>query len=87
MRIIGVTALATTLTHPLLWFVLPDLLSGLDYTQYLVLGELGVILVEGVVLYKGLKGLSFPTALVISAVMNAGSYLIGGIVLYSDTIQ
>jgi len=69
--------LANALSLPYLWFVLPSFLGA---TYYLPLGELMVIVLEGVILNQLVRtrpGIS----LVLSAVMNIVSFFVGWWVL------
>ncbi|MFA4824309.1 MAG: hypothetical protein WC593_04040 [Methanoregula sp.] len=77
IRIIFTGILATALTLPYLWFVLPAYIGA---THYLLIGELFVIAVESVILNQILRirpGLSIA----LSAVMNAASFIVGWWVL------
>jgi len=72
-RILGSGLLASALTLPYLWFLLPSLLTT---TSGIYLGEVLVFLVEAL-LYRWLLGLSYPKALLLSFTVNALSFLIG----------
>lgn len=74
-RILGVAALATTLTHPLLWLAFSGSVP-LNW-QNIALGESGVVLVEAGVLCKGLPGVSYSQAFFVSLLMNTVSVFIG----------
>jgi len=72
-QIIFTGILASALTLPYLWFVLPQYIGA---TYYLLMGELFVIAVESVILNQILRtrpGLSIA----LSAVMNAASFVVG----------
>lgn len=69
--------LASVLTLPYFWFILPFYIS--DRITYIVLGELGVIIIETFIYFKILK-LNFKQALFVSLIANLVSTLIGLIV-------
>jgi hypothetical protein len=69
--------LATALTLPILWFVVPGLLT--DWGR-ITGAELLVVGVEGL-LYAGLLGVALPQALVLSLVANTASFAAGLVVL------
>jgi hypothetical protein len=73
-RIAGAGILASALTLPYLWFVLPAL--ALPRGLYAMLGEVLVVLVEAL-LYRMMLGLKFADALLISAIANAASAAAG----------
>ena len=66
--------LGTTMTHPLLWFLWPHVVS--DYWLYIVSGEVGVVLLETVV-YRALVRIDWGRAFGVAALVNAASYLLG----------
>ena len=74
-KLIGLVFCASTITHPILWFVLYpwSLELELPYNSFLLIGEGYVWLVEGL-LYKVGK-LPFPFLL--SLMLNASSYILG----------
>ncbi len=78
---------ATTLTHPLLWFVLPMYIQhwGLSYTHYVLLGELLVWFSEALWYYIVIDKLQrrFILALLLSLLLNSASYFLDP---YLDTI-
>ncbi len=69
--------LGTAMTHPLLWFVWPRVVS--DYWLYIVTGEAGVVLLETVV-YRTLIGIGWRRAFGVAALVNAASYLLGTLI-------
>ena len=71
------SVLATTLTHPLLWFAWRPLID--DYTTYVVSGEALVFVAEAVV-YRQVT--TWRRALLVSAVANAASWGLGWLLLY-----
>ena len=72
--IIFVGILASVLTLPYLWFVLPAFVS--NRTLYIILGETLVILVEAIIYYKLLK-LKPLDAFIISLIANIVSIILG----------
>jgi hypothetical protein len=66
--------LASTLTLPYLWFVLPQFIS--DYALFLIVGELSVALVEAVLYFFVLR-VSAKKALFLSFTCNLISFLLG----------
>lgn len=72
-RILGVGLLASALTLPYLWFLLPSILTT---ASGIYLGEILVFLVEAL-LYRWLLGMSYPKALLLSFIVNAISFLLG----------
>lgn len=72
-RILGAGLLASGLTLPYLWFLLPSILTT---ATGIYLGEVLVFLVEAL-LYRWLLGLSYPKALLLSFTANAASFLLG----------
>ncbi len=75
-KAIFVAILATALTIPYLWFVLP---KYIDYPFCVIFGEIGVFLVEALIYWKLLPA-SFKKALLISFIANLFSLIIGLIV-------
>jgi hypothetical protein len=72
-RILLSGLLASALTLPYLWFLLPSILAT---ASGIYLGEVLVFLVEAL-LYRWLLGLSYPKALILSFTANAVSFLLG----------
>lgn len=62
---------------PYLWFVFPLFISAYNY---ILIGEILVVLIESVILLKVLK-INLKNALILSLITNILSYLIGMIVL------
>jgi len=73
-RVIFAGVLATILTLPYLWFVLPIILH--NKTAYHLWGELSVVFVESLIYYFILNT-DFKKLLILSLLCNAGSYLLG----------
>jgi len=73
--------LASAITHPPLWFVLPKLCKqwGLNYEAYVTIGESLVVLIEAIWYRATLQPLAgrLGLALLLSAALNAASYLVG----------
>lgn len=72
--IIFVGILASSLTLPYLWFVLPVFVP--DRITYLVLGESVVVIVEAIIYFKLLK-LKLLDAFIMSLIANASSVILG----------
>ena len=74
-------AAGSIVTHPLLWFVWPQLIS--NYTVYIVSGELIIALVESVSFWLIARPIKMKTAVAASFIANAisygGGYLLGDI--------
>ncbi len=74
LQIIFVSALASILTLPYLWFILPAFIS--NRRCYIFFGELAVFLAEAVI-YKQFFKIRSKEALVLSLAANAGSFFLG----------
>jgi hypothetical protein len=75
-RVVLAAALATGLSHPLLWFVLARALPG-PFLVRVLAGETAVIALEALVYLAALRPLRPGHALAVSATLNAASYLVG----------
>jgi len=64
-------------SFPYLWFVFPLFISS---HNYILIGEILVVLIESVILLKALK-INFKNAFILSLIANLASYLAGIIVL------
>ena len=73
LNILVTGLIASTLTLPYLWFILPLYLGGLSYA---IVGEILVALVESVLIMFLLK-VRYRIALLLSVVVNALSFLLG----------
>jgi hypothetical protein len=73
-QILFVGILASALTLPYLWFVLPSFIS--NRTFYMVLGESLVILTEAIIYFKLLK-LKLSDAFIVSLIANIASIILG----------
>ena len=73
--------IATSITHPILWYVLPYYIYewGLSYHVYILIGELFVWLTEALWYYLVIESIQkrYILALCLSLVLNAASYFIG----------
>ena len=76
IRLIVIGTIASLLTLPYLWFVLPAYLHGLSY---FIIGESGVVLVEALILII-LLNLRIHHAFITSCIMNIASFGIGLII-------
>lgn len=72
--IISVSILASVLTLPYLWFVLPTFVS--NRTLYVILGETLVVLVETIIYYKVLR-LKLLDSFIVSLIANIASVILG----------
>ena len=72
--IIFAGVVASALTLPYFWFILPFYIS--DRTAYIICGEFAIIVIEAFIYFKILK-LNFKQALFVSLVANLVSTLIG----------
>lgn len=79
-QIIFVGAIASALTLPYLWFVLP--LWLVNRNAYIFGGEFLVIFVEAVIYYK-LLNLKLSEAIIVSLVANLMSVLLGFAIAFS----
>ena len=66
-------AAGTCLTHPLLWFVWPRVVSG-DYSLYVISGELLVSVVEAGLFFALARPVRLSRAVAASFIANAVSY-------------
>lgn len=72
-KLIFIGFLASALTLPYLWFILPIYLHSLSY---IILGEMFVIIVESLI-YSNLLEIKFSKAIIFSLVCNLISFFIG----------
>lgn len=77
-KLIIVGLLASALTLPYLWFVLPFFINTI---YYIYIGELLVFLIEAAI-YYGLLEIKLTRVLIISFVANLVSFIVGLIVFY-----
>ena len=73
-EIIGIVALASIITLPYLWFVLPAFIN--NKFLYHIVGELGVVFIE-TLLYFYMFKIGFKRSLSLSFLCNLFSYLLG----------
>ncbi len=78
LRVSLVAATASCLTHPLAWHI-ASVLSPAEYPLGVGLIEVGVVLVEAAWYWLWLK-VNFLRALSWSALANAASFILGGII-------
>jgi hypothetical protein len=76
-RIVFVGLIASGLTLPYLWFILPSYIS--NRLLYTLVGEISIILVEAIIYYYFLK-LRLPLSFVVSFVANLASFFLGIII-------
>jgi len=75
---LGIVAVASALTLPYVWFVLPAFINaGLTY---IIVSEISVTIVEGLFYWFTLKT-SFKTAIILSVTTNFFSWFIGNVIL------
>lgn len=77
-RIALAGAAGTVLTHPMLWFVWPRVVS--NYTAYIASGELMVAAIETVTFYGIARPISLKRAGLASLVANGASFGLGMLV-------
>ncbi len=81
---IALLALGVNLaTHPLIWFVLPHLVS--ERTAYLLTAEAFAMIIEAALIYLLLGRRSLSQAVMAAALANAASYAVGLLLLLSVT--
>lgn len=73
-HLLAIAALASALTLPYVWFVLPELIKS--RLAYELISEVGVTLVEGIWYMLALR-VDIKKAFVLSVCANLGSVLIG----------
>jgi hypothetical protein len=83
-RLVFAGAVGTCLTHPLLWFVWPRVIS--DFAWYTVSGELIVAAVEAIVLFALARPIPFSRAVAASFIANAASYGLGELVRFTGLL-
>jgi hypothetical protein len=72
-QLLFVGFLTSFATIPWLWFVLPRFV---DLSKYILLAELGIVLVEAVIINRILK-IKFKQSFAVSLVCNSASYFFG----------
>ena len=73
-NVVFVAVLASALTLPYFWFVLPAYIS--ERTLYIIVGESVIILIEAFIFHRLLK-LKIGQALLVSLIANLASILVG----------
>ncbi|MBM4364351.1 MAG: hypothetical protein FJ104_16860 [Deltaproteobacteria bacterium] len=74
-RGVGLAVLAQFATHPMLWFILPTVLTG--RTVYVVVGEATVTAMEAALYALAAPALGFRRAALVSIVANGASVAAG----------
>lgn len=74
-RLIAAAFACTAVTHPLLWFVWPHVVT--DYTAFVVSGELLIAVGESLLFFALIPRLDLPRAIGAAFVANATSYGMG----------
>ena len=77
-RIAAAGAAGTVLTHPLLWFVWPRVVT--DYNMYVLTGEVIVAVVESFTFFALARPITLRRAIAASLLANGASYGIGVLV-------
>jgi len=75
---IVISAIASLLTLPYLWFIFPVYIA--DYTTYVVIGEIVVIIIEALIYWR-LFRISMTRALVLSVIANISSVILGFLIM------
>ena len=75
LRMAAVCAATTTCTHLAMHFILPQFVGS--FGQFILVGELGALLVEAIVYWLASRPRDLGLALIASAMANALSYGIG----------
>jgi hypothetical protein len=78
LKLLLTCLVASTLTLPILWFVMPLVIH--DYGWYILLGELLVVIVEAIIYFLILKK-DLVISLLISLICNLFSIIIGSLIL------
>jgi hypothetical protein len=76
VRLVIVILFANLATHPVVWYVVSQLLlvGTLDYT---VVAELWATAAEALIYWAAIRGVSAPRAIGTAVAANAASYLVG----------
>ena len=77
-KVIFAGFIASALTLPYFWFVLPFYIS--NRSAYIFIGEGVIVLVEALIYYQFLR-LKFPRAFIVSFIANVASVILGLIIL------
>ena len=78
-RLMGIVVIANLATHPVVWFVLPQLLD-VGTTTYVVAAEAWAVAVETACYALAVPGIGFRRAASAAVVANAASWLAGRVV-------
>jgi hypothetical protein len=76
-RVLPAALLANLISHPLLHFALPRVLSPADRVTFLLVGELGVFALEVIVYLLVVRPRPWLLAVGAAALANAASYALG----------
>jgi hypothetical protein len=77
-NVIFASVLASALTLPYLWFILPSYISS--WINYMIMGEISVFLIESLIYHKILET-NWKNSLLISFIANLTSFLLGLILM------
>jgi len=69
--------IANLVSHPLLHFALPHLISPAARGQFILVGELGVFVLEALIYLAVVRPRPWALALAAAALSNAASYALG----------
>jgi hypothetical protein len=72
---VALAVVANLATHPLVWFVFPEL--GISYRQWLVLAEVWAVAIEAIAYATQLRSLGARRAVLVSLAANAASVAVG----------
>jgi hypothetical protein len=81
-RLAGIVAIANLATHPVVWFVLPQLLD-VGTVAYVAASEAWAVAVEAACYWLTVPGIGLRRAALVSVAANAASWL-GGRVVGAD---
>jgi hypothetical protein len=76
-RVLAAALVANLVSHPLLHFVLPRIVSPMARGQFILVGEIGVFVLEALIYWAVLRPRPWPLAVAAAALANAASYSIG----------
>ena len=76
VRLVIVIIFANLATHPVVWYVISQLLL-VGTPSYTVVAELWATAAEAVIYWAAIRGLTAPRAIAAAVVANASSFVIG----------
>ena len=76
VRLAGIAAVANLATHPVVWFVLPQLLD-VGETSYTIVAEIWAVAIEALVYWLALPGIGVRRIAITATAANAASWLAG----------